>query len=259
MRQLILCLLLTAAAQAQPGQHGQFHGCSYTAVRVDPRSRQIDLVTSGRTARGWGSRYLPLEKIPADCSVALNGTFFSLKYCQPAGPLIYDQGRKRWTPNFKRAYNGQDKPVSGLNRAFLAVFKDGRVKIGHSQGRSAEQLVEPGLACLLGGGGQLLEEGRVALQLAQEGFDERSGLRPEAAVPRTGVGLDGQGQLWLVTAGLEGGAGLSLTDFAQLLRKLGARQAMFLDCGSSTAMRVGPWQRSQGRALPTWLVVRWLP
>ncbi|MBS2040577.1 phosphodiester glycosidase family protein [bacterium] len=216
------------------------------------------MYTAGRAAQGWGAGYVTLENLPKDCSIALNGTFFSLKYCQPAGPLIYEQGRKRWTPTFKRPYAGVGRPVSELNRAFLAVYSDGRVKIGHSQGRSAEQLAERGLTCLLGGGGQLLQDGRPALQLPLEGFDQLSGLRPEQAVPRTGLGLDSQGQVWLVAAGLEGG-GLSLSDFASLLQKLGARQAMFLDCGSSTAMRVGDWQRGQGRPLPTWLVVRWLP
>ena len=258
MKKTLLGLLLSAQVWAQAPQHGNFRGSSYTAVRVDPRSRQIDLFTAGRTASGWGNGYVALEGVPKDCSIALNGTFFSLKWHEPAGPLIYGQGQKRWTPRFKRPYDGVDKPVAGLNRCYLAVYGDGRLKIGHSQGRTADQLAERGLTCLLGGGGQLLDQGRVALQLAQEGFDERSGLRPEQAVPRTGLGVDAQGQLWLVTAGLDGG-GLSIVDFAALLQKLGARQAMFLDCGSSTAMRVGDWQRGQGRPLPTWLVVRWLP
>lgn len=258
MRALILVLLLTVASWAETREHGTFRGSSYSAVKVDPRSRQVDLLTAGRTAQGWGNAYLALEQLPKDCSIAINGTFFSLKYCEPAGPLIYNQGRKLWTPRFKRPYGGVERPVAGLNRAYLAVYRDGRLKIAHSQGRSAEQLAERDLTCLLGGGGQLLRDGQLALQLNQEGFDERSGLRPEQAVPRTGLGLDAAGQLWLVTAGLEGG-GLSIPDFAALLQKLGARQAMFLDCGSSTAMRVGDWQRGQGRPLPTWLVVRWLP
>lgn len=254
MKLFLLAFLLAA----QTRQSGHYQGCSYSAVRVDPRLQQVDLVTSGRTASGWSDRYLDLEAVPKDCQVALNGTFFSLKWHEPAGPLIYGQGRKRWTPQFKRLYAEIEKPVAGLSRAYLAVYSDGRARIDHSRGRSAEQLAEKGLTCLLGGGGQLLQDGKPALMLEQEGFDERSGLRPDQPAARTGVGLDGKGQLWLVAAGLEGG-GLRIPDFAGLLAHLGARQAMFLDCGSSTAMRVGSWQRGAGRPLPTWLVVRNLP
>ena len=250
--------LLLALLLAQTRQNSTYKGCSYSAVRVDPRLQQVDLVTSGRNGSDWGANYLPLEQVPKDCQVALNGTFFSLKWHEPAGPLIYGQGQQRWTPRFKRLYAGAAKPVAGLSRAYLAVYADGRARIDHSGGRSADQLAEKGLTCLLGGGGQLLKDGRPALMLGQEGFDELSGLRPDQPAPRTGIGLDGQGQLWLVAAGLEGG-GLSIPDFAGLMARLGARQAMFLDCGSSTAMRVGNWQRGAGRALPTWLVVRSLP
>ncbi|MBN9420111.1 MAG: phosphodiester glycosidase family protein [Candidatus Eremiobacteraeota bacterium] len=246
--------LLAYLLAAQTRMSGQYKGCSYSAVQVDPRLQQVDLVTSGREGSGWSDRYLPLEEVPKDCQVALNGTFFSLKYHEPAAPLIYGHGGKRWTPRFKRLYAGKEKSVASLSRAYLAVYEDGRVRIDHSGGRSADQLAEKGLTCLLGGGGQLLP----SLRLAEEGFDELSGLRPDQAVPRTGVGIDGKGQLWLATAGLEGG-GLTIPDFAGLFSKLGCRQAMFLDCGSSTAMRVGSWQRGAGRALPTWLVVRWLP
>ena len=258
MKVLLLALLLALDVQAQTRQSGTFGGCSYSAIRVDPRLQQVDLVTSGRTDSGWSGNYLGLEQLPKDCQIALNGTFFSLKWHEPAGPLIYDQGRKRWTPRFKRLYGSSEKSVCSLSRAYLAVYADGRVRLDHSGGRSADQLAEKGMNCLLGGGGQLLKDGRPALMLDQEGFDELSGLRAEQPAPRSGLGLDAQGRLWLVAAGLEGG-GLSLQDFAALLAQLGARQAMFLDCGSSTAMRVGSWQKGAGRPLPTWLVVRWLP
>lgn len=253
MKAFFLALLLTLPLLAQPRHSGTFRECAYSAACVDPR--RVELFTSGRTAAGWGGDFVTVEELPEAYSVAINGTFFSFKWHEPAGPLIYAQGKKLWTPRFRRLYGGVEKPVAGLSRAYLAVYANGRARIGHSQGRTAPQLAEPGLSCLLGGGGQLVLDGKAAQVLASEGFDELSGLRPEAAVPRTGVGLDGQGRLWLVTVGLEGG-GLSIADFAELMLHLGARQAMFLDCGSSTAMRVGDWQRGAGRPVPTWLVVR---
>ena len=106
---------------------------------------------------------------------------------------------------------------------------------------------------LLGGGGWLVQGGRRNLTdatLAAEGFDDRSGLRPEARVARTGLGIDPSGNLLLVTADSQ-----SLFDFAELLVSLKARDAIFLDCGSSTAMRIGDKQTGGHRPLPAWLVV----
>lgn len=251
---LFLGLLCSAGLAAQPRVHGQFRGSSYSAVRVDPRQQHIDLYTSGRTASGWSDRYISLSQIPKHYPVVLNGTFFSLKFNEPAGPLIYGDGKKRWTPRFKRLYGEQERAVSGLSRSYLTVSHSGRPSIGNSRGRSADQLARSDIRMLIGGGGRLVHKGRPALQLQYEGFDERSGLREYDAAQRTGLGIDKQGRLWLVAAGLEGG-GLSLPDFAALMIQLGSREAMFLDCGGSTALRVGDWQRDADRPLPTWIVV----
>lgn len=220
------------------------------------------MLAFGRTRRGWGSDYRSLQQLPREWPVALNGTFFSWTWHEPAGPLLYDRGQQLWTPRFRRPYAGRQLEVYRLARWFLAVSPTGRATLGNSRGRTAGRLArELHPACLLGGGGPLLRAGRSCVSaddLAAAGFDERSGLQPDAAVPRSGVGIDATGQLWLVTAGLEGG-GLSVARFARLMLHLGARDAMFLDCGSSSALRVGAWQRSGGRALPTWLVARPLP
>src|SRR4051794_1978625 len=97
MMRFCFVLLLCAVACAE---RGQFQGCSYCAVRVDPHSQQLDLYTSGRTESGWSADYISLAQLPKDCRLALNGTFFSLRWHEPAGPLIYGQGKKRWTPRF---------------------------------------------------------------------------------------------------------------------------------------------------------------
>lgn len=250
-------------APAPPFLRDVFRRSQYAAVLLDPRLYRIEVLAYGRIGEhSWGSQYRRVEELPSEWSVALNGTFFSLTFHEPAGVLIYGQRARQWTPSFVRLYDHQKRSVVSLPRWYLAVYSNGQARIGDSKGRSAKTLATalqpPPLSCLLGGGGLLVQDGKRAISsrtLEHEGFDERSGVGPERAVPRTGVGLDGRGRLWFVTAGL-GGGGLSLFDFADLFVQLGARQALFLDCGSSTAMRVGSWQRSGGRAVPTWLVAR---
>lgn len=259
MRLFVLGLLLAPPIQAQSLELGQFRQSHYHAVRLDPADYRFEVLTYGRSGTGWTSAYGALEDIPRDWPVALNGTFFSLRTCQPAGVLVYGEGRQEWSPRFSRPYDNGERPVVSLARWYAAFYRNGQVRLGNSRGRSCAQLrptlEPPALECLLGGGGSLVHQGRRALALKQERFDERSGLRPEAAVPRTGLGLDARGQVLLLTVGLNG-PGLPLTDFADLFLQLGARQAIFLDCGGSTALRVGTWQRGGGRSLPTWLVAR---
>lgn len=99
---------------------------------------------------------------------------------------------------------------------------------------------------IVSGGPQLVKDGRVALDFAADGTD-RPGEPTFAYTwalkrnPRTAVGVDARGRLLLVTsAGRQPGYsdGLGLHEMANLLRSLGARQAMGLDGGGSSAMAV---------------------
>lgn len=249
-------LALPARADTRiPLSEGRHKDSAYRCLSVDPRKYSVDLLCFGRQGQKWTSNFRTQEQLPGDCLAALNGTFFSLRWSEPAAPLVYDGGSSTWTPHFKREYADGERAVKTLDRCYLAVFGDGRVVMGNSRGQTAEALrsqLHPRM--LLGGGGWLVQSGRPTLSpatLRAEGFDERSGLRPESRVARTGLGIDPSGNLLLVTADSE-----SLYDFADLLVGLHAREAIFLDCGSSTAMRIGQRQTGGHRPLPTWLVVR---
>lgn len=254
----LVCLWLVGALPlwAQTPEQGQFRGSDYAAVKLDPHLFRIDILTFGRSGRGWSERYGTLQDLPREWPVALNGTFFSLRTHQPAAVLVYDRGRQRWTPDYTRDYQGRPRAVVSLDRWFLAVSPSGDVVLDHSRGQNCDKVCrrlgwDP--ECLMGGGGLLVDGGRNVLSpstLAQAGFDEQSGLRQDSPLPRTAVGWDGHKLLW-VTA-----RALTLGDMADLLVHLGSSRALFLDCGSSTAMRVGSWEVGQGRALPTWLVAR---
>lgn len=95
----------------------------------------------------------------------------------------------------------------------------------------------PGLYQALGGGPLLVQAGRVNVTAAQERFrpDVTNGSRPRSA-----LGLTEQGELILLAVE---SPGLTLQELASVMVKLGAREAMNLDGGGSTALVV------QGRLL----------
>jgi exopolysaccharide biosynthesis protein len=101
-------------------------------------------------------------------------------------------------------------------------------------------------ALVVGGGPRLLAEGRVAVAARAEGFAplEAPGFFSSfvrARNPRTLAGVRRDGSLLLVTVdGRQPGwsAGATLGEAARLMRALGARDALNLDGGGSTAMTV---------------------
>jgi hypothetical protein len=102
------------------------------------------------------------------------------------------------------------------------------------------------LFAAVGGGPQLLARGRPRVRGAAEGFDPLSapwfhGSFVAARHPRTLAGVRADGGLLLVTVdGRRPGwsAGVTLPEAARVMRSLGARDALNLDGGGSTAMVV---------------------
>jgi hypothetical protein len=106
---------------------------------------------------------------------------------------------------------------------------------------------------VVNGGPRLLRDGRPAIDAEAEGFDHpgdpeflwRFGLRRN---PRTIAGIARDGTILLVA--VDGHAagfsvGLSFVEEAALMRALGAREAVNLDGGGSTAMTLGSTQISR--------------
>jgi hypothetical protein len=101
-------------------------------------------------------------------------------------------------------------------------------------------------ALVVGGGPRLVRAGRLAVTAAVEGFAPRQapaffGSFVAARQPRTLAGVRDDGALLLVTVdGRRPGwsAGMTLFEAARLMRSLGARDALNLDGGGSSAMTV---------------------
>ena len=99
----------------------------------------------------------------------------------------------------------------------------------------------PGLRHAIGGGPRLLQKGKLALQDYDERFraDVTSSIRP-----RTAIGITAAGKLlFLVVDSV--GRGMSLREVADVLRKLGAVEAMNLDGGGSSTFWVDGQCRNQ--------------
>ena len=100
-------------------------------------------------------------------------------------------------------------------------------------------------ANVIGGGPLLLQDGRVALEGAAEGFG--SAFLSQGA-PRTVIASDGE-RLLLITLQGVGQEGPTLGETVQLLQALGIRDALNLDGGSSTGLVIGGAQTVMGRGV----------
>jgi hypothetical protein len=98
---------------------------------------------------------------------------------------------------------------------------------------------------VMGGGPLLLQNGRVVLDGAVEGF---APTFLSQGAPRTVIGSDGS-RLWLITLQGVGDAGPTLAETALLLQDLGLRDALNLDGGSSTGLVMGGAQTVKGRGV----------
>ncbi|MGD8240118.1 MAG: phosphodiester glycosidase family protein [Armatimonadota bacterium] len=115
-----------------------------------------------------------------------------------------------------------------------------------------------GLVHALGAGPRLVSDGRPHVTARQERF--RGDVRLGSAA-RTAVGVDADGRLLIVAIdgrGASGRRGMTLDELASTLAKLGARDAMNLDGGSSSTLAVqsrvvnrpaGGWERAVSNAL----------
>ena len=98
---------------------------------------------------------------------------------------------------------------------------------------------------VIGGGPLLLQDGRIVLQGGSEGF---SAAFLSQGAPRTVVASDGRRLLLLTLQGVDQ-AGPTLTETALLLQRLGIRDALNLDGGSSTGLVMGGNHAVKGRGV----------
>ena len=126
-----------------------------------------------------------------------------------------------------------------------AAREDAEASVSTELVRGGSALSLPSYAAVVGGGPRLLSGGRLSLRAGPEGFLADASLRngfTGARNPRTLAGVTPGGGVLLVTVDGRRPAtsvGVSLREAAGVMRALGARDALNLDGGGSSAMVVG--------------------
>jgi len=131
-------------------------------------------------------------------------------------------------------------------QAHLTVGAITRVDSSLRDDRTGQPQPLDSATAIVSAGPTLLRDGHPAVDAVTEGFLDPHDLSfgfafSEVRQPRTLAGIDASGRLLLVTVDGRGpgvSEGLTLTELASLARQLGAREAMNLDGGGSTAMTV---------------------
>lgn len=163
-------------------------------------------------------------------TAALTGTFFSPRTAWPTGDIVIDG---RWL-------------ATGRVGTAIAITPENKVRFIRLRGGGARRWSE--YDTVLGGGPRLLTAGRITLAPRAEGFRDR-GLYTRR--PRTAVGVTRSGKLLWVSVRRP----IYLRRLARIMQALGARDAVAMDGGSSTAMFYrGRFVSRPGRALTNVLV-----
>ena len=207
------------------------------ALRLDPSEVTLEIVRA--TAEG-----VPVETVPSIAArrpgtiAAINAGFFSLQTGRPTdflkvnGDVITGTDRPRAAVGI---LDGGETTTLIFDR--LTVSAPGKQPTYEPLlGTSARDWARAEDA--ISGAGLLMQEGRElddwAVERIAAGFET-------TRHPRTIIGVDAQGMVWLVTVDGRNPAvslGMSFTELQRLSKRLGLRSVMNLDGGGSTTMWV---------------------
>jgi hypothetical protein len=208
-------LCLVPRTPASPGSLGyekrRASGVPVHLVTVnlnDPNVKVSVALARGEVGRTEPFRGILRRTRPA---VALTGTFFSPRSGWPTGDIVID---------------GQWLAMGRVGTA-VAITPENEVRFIRTRGGQPRRWGD--YRTVLGGGPRLLTSGRITLAPDAEGFRDRALY---ARRPRTAVGVTKNGKLLLVSVRRP----IYLRRLARIMRALGARDAVAMDGGSSTAM-----------------------
>ncbi|MEM6450462.1 MAG: phosphodiester glycosidase family protein [Cyanobacteria bacterium P01_D01_bin.105] len=174
-----------------------------------------------RYTRGWGTNYTPL--IDGEIVVTVRNDQVTAQ--QTLG--------KAGTGNVTIPADGYLLTLRNNRGAARHFAPEKRVAlISYTQPAAFDQYPN-----VVGGGPLLIRDRRVVLNPQLEGFSKNF---TEGAAPRTAVGKTSEGT-WLIVTMHDrvGGRGPTLTETAQIMKQLGAVDALNLDGGSSSSLYLG--------------------
>ncbi|MFH1452597.1 MAG: phosphodiester glycosidase family protein [Armatimonadota bacterium] len=244
---------------------GIFKRSKYNLITIDPKHNEaLVYIASQKPNASFETKRIDFvaAKYPG-IHVVINGTFFNNTPggdFQPLGPVIYRQGKYQWTPT---TVNYQGIPVYSFDRPFFAIDKNHLPVIRQSKGKRAEDLKKEGYLELLGGGGPLIQNGKIIVSketLAKVGISPQT-HQMNSTRQRTCIGINKEGKILICTFGHQGKpgsvrSGVTLQNLAQFMLDHGAKDAMFFDSGTSTGLYLSDEKtKSTGipRRQPTYL------
>ncbi|MGO4110476.1 phosphodiester glycosidase family protein [Paenibacillus sp. YAF4_2] len=125
-------------------------------------------------------------------------------------------------------------------RVGLAMFSDGTMKSYDEEETSTDDLLAQGVTNAFSFGPALVTNGEIAGDFSHVEIDKNFGNRSiQASNPRTGIGMiSANHYLFVIVDGRSSGysRGMTLTEFADLFKELGATEAYNLDGGGSSTM-----------------------
>ena len=183
-------------------------GISVQVIKVDLRHRDV-LVSPVLPQQGIGSsaRVNTLAKLSGAAAV-INGSYFHPRSYVPAGDLVVQGKLLSW----------------GRIPVALSITPDNRAHIGGSGGNWA------GVETVVASGPQIVVGGVVQTNAGYSAVFRDPGLFRRAA--RSAIGLSSNRDLILVSTLTP----LTTTEMGKVMARLGAREALLLDGGSSTGL-----------------------
>ena len=125
-------------------------------------------------------------------------------------------------------------------RTGLAIYRDGRMEVYDETTTSGDELVAAGVFNTLSFGPALLDDGAIPAGIDSVEVDTNFGNHSvQGSQPRTGIGvIDTNHFVFVVADGRSSGysKGVTMTEFAQIFKDLGATEAYNLDGGGSSTM-----------------------
>lgn len=125
-------------------------------------------------------------------------------------------------------------------RQGLAIFRDGRMELYDEKSTTAQELLDAGVWNTLSFGPGLVDDGQVLAGIDKVEIDTNIGNHSvQGNQPRTGLGMiDENHFVFVAVDGRSSGysKGVTMTQFAEIFRSLGATVAYNLDGGGSTTM-----------------------
>jgi exopolysaccharide biosynthesis protein len=209
-----------------------------TVSLLDPRI-DLDIALAG----GEVGKVEELKGI-ADRSgaiLAINGTFFDAYtdaafkkpygYLVNDGELLYNNSERRATFTFDTNYNAEIIGGGDFSERYRTGIMDGALQAGP----------------------RLVENGKVALNVEDEGFRDPKILTGGGA--RSALGITKDHKLILLTTG-----GATIPQLAEIMKQAGAYQAMNLDGGASSGLYYnGEYLTQPGRLISNAIVVKLKP